>query len=480
MAMGRSKRERQSELWISGDALPRTPGHPFYEKLNAVLDEHGFDVFVERECAPYYAEKMGRPGVPPAVYFKMLFIGFFEGLDSERGIAWRVADSMALRDFLNYALTDGTPDHSTLSRTRRLMSLETHQAVFAWALGVLADAKLLCGDTLGIDATTLEANAALRSIVRRDTGETYQEFLTRLAQASGIETPTREDLSKIDKNRKGKGSNKDWRNPHDPDARITKMKDGRTHLAHKSEHAVDMKTGAVVAVSLQGADKGDTTTIHETLDQAKDNIRDVAQNRRRRNRLKPLREIVADKGYHSNDTLRKLHEDHGLNTCISEPGRGRRKWKDKAAEKKAVYKNRRRIKSDQGIAHRKRRGEIVERTFAHCYETGAMRRTHLRCHNNILKRLLIHIGAFNLSLLLRKTTGAGTPRGLREALQTRSGTLCASIYHALRTLIRQIRSHKTRYANKSTNHSIPCSKEPANFFACVCPEIGLLPRAASL
>ena len=224
MAMGKSKRARQSELWIAGDALPCTPGHPFYERLNAVLDEHGFDAFVEGECAPYYADRVGRPSLPPPVYFKMLFIGFFEGLDSERGIAWRVADSMALRDFLGYALTDGTPDHSTMSRTRRLMSLETHAAVFTWVLGVLADAKLLRGDTLGIDATTLEANAALRSIVRRDSGETYQAFLTRLAHASGIETPRREDLAKLDKNRPGKGSNKDWRNPHDPDARITKMK----------------------------------------------------------------------------------------------------------------------------------------------------------------------------------------------------------------------------------------------------------------
>ena len=439
MSVGKSKRERQADLWIAGDALPRTPGHPFYERLNAALNEQGFDAFVEGECAPYYAEKLGRPSLPPAVYFKMLFIGFFEGLDSERGIAWRVADSIALRDFLGYALTDGTPDHSTLSRTRRLLSLETHQAVFTWVLGVLADAKLLRGDTLGIDATTLEANAALRSIIRRDTGETYQEFLTRLAQASGIETPTRDDLAKIDKNRKGKGSNKDWRNPHDPDARITKMKDGRTHLAHKSEHAVDMKMGAVVAVTLQGADQGDTTTIHETLDQAKNNIRDVAQERRRRNRLKPIREIVADKGYHSNATLRTLHEEHGLMTSISEPGRGRRKWKDKPAEQKAVYKNRRRIKSEKGIGHRKQRAEIVERSFAHCYETGAMRRTYLRHHDNILKRLLIHVGAFNLSLLFRKTLGAGTPRMLWDALKSRSGALYATTRHTFRALIAQTR-----------------------------------------
>jgi len=442
MAMGESNRERQSELWIAGTALPRTPGHPFYEKLNGVLTEHGFDAFAQEACAPYYAEKLGRPSLAPAVYFKMLFIGFFEGLDSERGIAWRVADSMALRDFLGYALTEGTPDHSTLSRTRRLLSLETHHAVFTWVLGVLTDAKLLRGDTLGIDATTLEANAALRSIIRRDTGETYPEFLTRLAQASGIETPTREDLAKIDKNRPGKGSNKDWRNPHDPDARITKMKDGRTHLAHKSEHAVDLETGAIVAVTLQGADQGDTTTLHETLGQSKDNILDVAQDRRRRNTLKPLREIVADKGYHSNDTLRTLHEDHGLTTCISEPGRGRRKWKDKPAEKRAVYKNRQRIKSEKGIAHRKRRGEIVERSFAHCYDTGAMRRTHLKHHDNILKRLLIHVGAFNLSLVFRQTCGAGTPRRLWDALKSPSGTLSAALQHTLRALIGAIQAHK--------------------------------------
>ena len=425
MAMGRSKRERQSELWIAGDALPRTPGHPFYEKLNAVLNEHGFDAFVERECATYYADKMGRPSLPPAVYFKMLLIGYFEGIDSERGIAWRVADSMALREFLGYAITEGTPEHSTVSRTRRLISLETHHAVFTWVLGVLADARLLGGETLGIDATTLEANAALRSIVRRDTGESYQEFLTRLAQASGLATPTREDLAKLDQHRPGKGSNQDWRHPHDPDARITKMKDGRTHLAHKSEHAVDLKTGAVVAVTLQGADHGDTATLPHTLDRARDNIRAVAADRRRLETLKPLREIVADKGYHSNQTLRSLHEDRGLLTCISEPDRGRRKWEGKPAERKAVYKNRQRIQSEQGIAHRRRRGEIVERTFAHCYESGAMRRTHLRGHDNILKRLLIHVGGFNLSLMLRKTVGVGTPREFRGLLASQLGRLYA-------------------------------------------------------
>lgn len=243
-------------------------------------------------------------------------------------------------------------------------------------------------------------------------------------------------MARLDQNRPGKGSNRDWRNPHDPDARITKMKDGRTHLAHKSEHAVDMETGAVLAVTLQGADLGDTTTIHETLGQAQDNIRIVARNRRRKNKLKPMREIVADKGYPSNAVLRTLHEEHGLMTCISEPDRGRRKWEDKRAEQHAVYKNRLRIKSKKGIARRKRRGEIGERTFAHCYETGAMRRTHLRKHDNILKRLFIHTSALNLSLLFRQTIGTGTPRRLWDALKTRAQTLAAASHRLIQTIHR--------------------------------------------
>ena len=250
MAMGRLKAEKQPVLWVATSELAMSPSHPFYERLNAVLDKHGFDPFVEARCASFYAPVMGRPSIPPGVYFRMHLVGYFEGIDSERGIAWRVADSLALRAFLGYGLDEGTPDHSSVSRTRRLLDLETHQEVFQWVLGVLAKEGLLKGKTLGVDATTLEANAALRSIVRRDTGESYQEFLTRLAQASGIETPTREDLAKLDRNRPHKGSNADWEHPHEPDAVIGKMKDGRTHLLHKGEHAADMDTQAVVAVTL--------------------------------------------------------------------------------------------------------------------------------------------------------------------------------------------------------------------------------------
>lgn len=411
MAMGKRQTDRQGEFWIAATEMPSTPAHPFYRKLNEVLNDHGFDAFAEDRCRKFYAEKMGRPSLAPAVYFRTLLIGYFEGIDSERGIAWRLADSWSLRMFCGYAPTDATPDHSTISRNRRLMDLETHEEVFNWVLKVLAKADLLNGKTIGIDATTLEANAALRSIVRRDTGESYEEFLTRLAKASGIETPTREDLAKIDRNRKNKGSNRDWEHPHDPDAKITKMKDGRTHLAHKAEHAVDLETEAIVSVTLQPADRGDCDSMDETLDVTAEALAKVGLDEEAGEHLSEhvLVETVTDKGYHSNRTMKEQRE-LGIRTYCSEPGRGRRKWKSKSAERDAVYANRRRIRSRRGKRLLRKRGELLERPFAHCYDTGGMRRTHLRGHPNILKRLLIHVAGFNLALVMRKLLGAGKPR----------------------------------------------------------------------
>ena len=303
MAMGRRKdRARTPGLWIATNELPATGGHPFYHRLNQVLDTHGFDPFVEGQCEAFYATTIGRPSLTPGTYFRLLLIGYFEGIDSERGIAWRTADSLALRGFLGLGLDEAPPEHSTISRTRRLIDVETHRAVFTWILQVLATADLIKGTTIGIDATTLEANAALRSIVRRDSGETYQEFLTRLAQASGIETPTRADLARLDRTRPKKGRNTDWRHPHDPDARITKMKDGRTHLAHKAEHAVDLETGAIVGITVQGADQGDTTTIADTLTAAAEDLEAVATVTD--DHTVVIDEVVADKGYHSNQVSR--------------------------------------------------------------------------------------------------------------------------------------------------------------------------------
>jgi transposase len=415
MAMGR-KRARQQALWIATEELARTGGHAFYERVNQLLEEHQFDAFVEEQCLGFYkSEVMGRPSIAPGVYFRMLMVGYFEGLDSERGIAWRCSDSLSLRNFLGYVLTQQTPDHTTVSRTRRLLDVETHERIFSWVLRVLAEHKLIDGKTIGVDATTLEANAAMRSIVRRDTGEGYQEFLTRLAKASGIETPSREDLAKLDRDREKKTSNEEWEHPDDPEARITKMKDGRTHLAHKAEHAVDLETGAVLAVTVQAANDGDTTTIKQTLIETAEQIEGLVTEPEIAAQLNPncLAEVVTDKGYHSNEILTDL-ADLGIRTYISEPKRGRRNWAGKTAERDAVYANRRRIRGDHGKALLRRRGEMLERPFAHCYETGAMRRVYLRGRENILKRLLIHIGAFNLSLVLRKSLGAGTPRGLED------------------------------------------------------------------
>src|SRR5215208_5521492 len=411
MAMGRRKnRARTPGLWIASNELPRTGGHPFYQRLNQLLDTHAFDEFVEAQCAPFYADTVGRPGLMPGTYFRLLLIGYFEGIDSERGIAWRTADSLALRGFLGLGLEEATPEHSTISRTRRLIDLDTHRAVFTWVLQVLATADLIKGKTIGIDATTLEANAALRSIVRRDSGETYHDFLTRLAEASGIETPTRAALARLDRTRPKKGRNTEWRHPHDPEARITKMKDGRTHLAHKAEHAVDMDTGAIVGVTLQGADQGDTTTIAETVTAAADALDAVATVTDDHTAV--IEEVVADKGYHSNQVLVDLAA-LDLRTYIAEPDRGRRRWTNKTDARDAVYANRRRIRGARGRALQRRRSERLERPNAHLYETGGMRRTHLRGHANILKRLLVHVGGFNLGLFMRRLVGVGTPRGLQ-------------------------------------------------------------------
>src|SRR6476659_1915142 len=303
MAMGtRKHRERQEELWVTHSELPKAPGHPFYKHLNELLDQEKFDEFAEKECAPFYADKNGRPSLTPGTYFRSLLIGYFEGIDSERGIAWRAADSLGLRQFLQIGLDEGTPDHSTISRTRRLIDVETHKRVFGWVLGVLADRGLLKGKIVGVDATTLEANAAMRSIVRRDNGQSYEKFLRGLAKKSGIATPTREDLARLDRKRKKKGSNQEWRSSTDPDARIAKMKDGSTHMAHKAEHAVDMESGAVIAVTLQAADQGDTTTIQETLADAGEAVADLIEREaEKRPEAKPqvhvtgIKEIVADK-----------------------------------------------------------------------------------------------------------------------------------------------------------------------------------------
>lgn len=394
-----------------------------------MLGEAGFDAFAEDRCARFYAGDVGRPGIAPGVYFRMLMVGYFEGIDSERGIAWRCADSLGLREFLGYELTRHTPVHSSLSVIRTRLDVETHQEVFDFVLGLLGNEGLVQGKTIGCDATTLEANAAMRSIVRRDTGEKYREFLERLAKESGIATPSREDLARLDRERKNKSSNDDWSSPSDPDSRIAKMKDGRTHLAHKAEHSVDLDTGATLAVTLQPADRGDTTSIGRTLGETMENLAELSEG----GEPMRVREVVADKGYHSNDVLVALGEME-IRTYVSEPDRGRRRWKDKRREQEAVYANRRRVRGERGKRLLRQRGELLERPFAHHYDTGGMRRTHLRTHAKILKRLLVHSAGCNLALLMRTLFGIGKPR----VLQDHAAALAGALAEALRLSLKRI------------------------------------------
>jgi transposase len=417
MAMGtRKQRERQEPLWYRAE-LAAAPGHPFYRRLNRVLEQAGFDRYCEAQCREFYHEKLGRPSLAPGTYFRLLLLGFFEGIDSERGIAWRVADSLSLREFLGYGLNEDTPDHVTISRTRRLVEETTHQAVFGWVLRELARRGLLKGKTVGIDATTLEANAAMKSIVRRDTGESYTEYLRRLAEAEGLEQTDAAALRRMDRRRSKRTSNEEWVNPHDVEAEVTRLKDGRTALAYKAEQAVDLETGAIVAVTAHPGATGDTESIQETLPAAGEAIAGEIATATPEGKYPVhaagLQEVVADKGYHSGPALVEM-QAAGIRSYVAEPQRGRQKWADKAEQQAAVYANRRRIAGGRGIALLRRRGERVERPFAHLFETGRLRRLHVRGRENVQKKLLLQAVACNLALLLRQQWGAGTPRGLHD------------------------------------------------------------------
>jgi transposase len=406
MAMGRES-DRQSDLMVSWAEMPRSPGHVFYDRLQEVLIANGFDGFVETACQPYYAPKMGAPSVPPGRYFRMHMVGYFEGICSERGIAWRCSDSMSLRDFLRLENREKVPDHSWLSKTRGRLPHEVHEKVFGWVLQHVAEQGLVQGKRIGVDASTMEANAALRTIVRRDDGRTYREMLTQMAKESGIDTPSADDLVRLDRARMGKKlSNQEWTSKTDPEAKIAKLKDGRTHLAYKPEHAVDLDTGVIVAAALHPADNGDTTTIEDTLAAAQNNLAQIS--------AEPTKqapsELVADKGYHSRAILKAL--DNGVwKTRIAEPKLpGFSRWHGDDKARAAVYANRTRLGSAVGKQAMRRRAEIVERSFAHNLDRGGMRRTWLRGRENIHKRYLVHVAGHNLGILMRLLIGAGTPR----------------------------------------------------------------------
>jgi transposase len=417
MAMGtRKMRQRQEELWYGGE-LPSAPGHPFYKRLNEVLDNAKFDRFCEKSCAGFYHRKLGRPSLPPGQYFRIMMIGFFEGLDSERGIAWRLADSLTLRQFLSIGLDERTPDHVTISRTRRLIHAATHQRTFSFVLEQLAQAGLIKGKTIGVDSTTLEANAAMKSIVRRDTGESYMAYLKRLAEAEGIEVQDAAALLRMDRKRKKKTSNEDWLNPSDQEAEITKLKDGRTALAFKAENAVDMETGAILAVTTHGGAAADTATIQETVMEAAIAVAGLIAEPTPEGEYcvhpEGVQEVVADKGYHSNEVVLGL-EQLEVRTYIAEPDRGPRNWRGKVAEKAAVYGNRRRIQGNRGKSLQRQRGERIERNFAHQFDTGGLDRLYVRGNENVHKKFLIQAAACNLALLMRSVYGSGKPKAAHD------------------------------------------------------------------
>lgn len=407
MTVGRRRSEQQGEFWVAADRLGVGPRNAFYDRLNQVLASIDFDRTLEAAVEPYYAPT-GRRGLAPGVYFRMLFIGYFEDISSQRGIAWRCEDSRSLARFLGFAPGESTPDHSTLSLTRQRLPMDVHALAFQLVLRAAQEHGLLKGKTLAIDATDLEANASMKSIVRRDNGDDWREYLRKLyEEETGQSDPTDEELRRFDKRRKKKVSNEQWASTTDPDARIGKMKDGRTHLKYKAENAIDLETEIIVAAEVYHGDEGDTLTIEDTLMTAQTHLREAETGCE-------VEEVVADKGYHSEASLDCLQNRWQQRTYVPESQRKQpRNWKDKPEGWQAAYRrNRRNTLGARGRRLQRLRSERVERTFAHLCETGGARRTWLRGLDKVRKRYVTAAMAFNLGRILRALFGAGKPRHL--------------------------------------------------------------------
>lgn len=417
MAQGHRKKERQGTLWVATASLSDSTAHPFYLQLNEILERHGFDQKVDGLTAPYYQEG-GRPGIPVGNYFRMMLVGFFEGIGSERGIAWRVADSRSLRHFLGLDLAEETPDHSTMSVIRHRLPPEVHEQAFGQVLAILAREGQLKGKTLGIDSTTVEANAARKKLRRKDSKEQYSQFVKRLAREAGEPASTAEEVARFDRKRPGKKCpNREWEHPCDPDARLGRDKHGATDMLYKMEKTDDLDTGAVVSVTVRTADTSDLDSLDGTLRKAQRHLSEVRRDGEvaRAGRVQAVAEVVADKGYHSNETCRSAAA-LGVRTYFSEMERpGRRRWAGREEARRAVYANRRRVRGTRGQRLRRRRSEICERNFAHLCDTGGQRRTFLRGLAEVTKKALIGAMGFNLSLLLRQVYGLRKPRQLGKA-----------------------------------------------------------------
>lgn len=444
MALGR-RGPRNGSLFIATSDLPRSAGHPFYRALNRLLSEAAFDKQVETLCESYYADKQGRPSIPPGVYFRMLFVGYFEGIDSQRGIAWRCADSLALREFLGIGLTGSSPDHSSLTVIRKRLPTELHESVFALVLGIARDKKLLEGKTLGVDATLLEANAAMKSIVRKDTKEDWKAYLTRLAKEAGIDDPTDDDLRRFDRNRgsKKKVSNEEWESKTDPSSRIMKMKDGRTHLSYKAEHAVDLESELIVAATIQPGNRGDTESLATTIAEAQVMLATIEHD-------VVIEEVVADKGYHSVEALTNCARE-GLRTYVPIKKRRRKwRWVDKTdAEKRAVLGNDRRVRGERGKKLQRKRSERVERSFAHVCRTGGARRSWITGFTEVAKRYLMTVAAHNLGRILLSLFGIGKPKGLQAGMAAFVAALAHLIWIFTRQVVALARGLRTSWSSKN-------------------------------
>ena len=424
MALGRRGGERQEEFWAEVGSLARGPGHVFYDKLNRLLAEAGFDAFVEELCASHY-KSGGRGSVPPGNYFRILFVGCLEGIDSQRGIAWRCRDSLSLRRFLDVPLNEQTPDHSSLTRIRERLPLEIHQRVFQFILEIVQSHALIKASSVGVDSTTLEANAAMKAIVRKDSGEDWNAYLTRLMREEGLikkdEQPSDDELRRFDRRRgkrggkQGKGgkkkvSNEQWHSPVDLEARIIKMKDGRTRLGYKAEHVIDLESEFILSAQVYHGIEADTATLLASVGAAQANLVESGNEQ-------AIQEVVADAGYHKSETIFEARQA-GLRTYIPEPKLPfPKRWTDKPdGYQRVVHNNRRRNKRSKGRSHQRKRSERVERSFAHVCETGGARRSWLRGLEKINKRYLVHTAARNLGLLMLQRFGIGKPRTLQDEM----------------------------------------------------------------
>ena len=424
----RKKRPLQKEFWVVAERLPKVSPSRFYELLNRILEEMGFAKEVWERCAPAYAEvsRGGRPGIDPVVYFKMLMIGFFEGIESERQIAARCADSLSLRGFLGYALEEAPPDHSSMSVIRQRLGSACFERVFALVLAALQRHGLLKGRHLGIDSSVIEANASLRSLSERNTEEGYWTYVQRLAKEAGLETSDGAALRNFDRHRAGKKmSNQQWQNPHDPDAKIGRTKDGATDMVYLPEHTVDLETGAIVQAQVLLGDHRDSENLSARVIEA---VVSVQEAQGTTDPEAVPQTLTADKGYFSLEEIGRLQE-LTVKTVISDPRRDQRRIDNSApAQRQTLARAQRSTRSKYGRALLRKRGQHIERSFAHVLDAGGMRRATLRGLENLNKRHQIAAACYNLSQLLRRLYGIGTPKQWMACLSWFS----ARLLHLLR------------------------------------------------